>query len=105
VDEQVVRPSPWPRRLLALGAVVYSVYVPWLYVSRVHPIFDYMGFSYNRPGTIWMVIAVTLAALPGILWLPLDFERPSDLIVTVIYLVVYVPSLTIPFLALPDPRE
>jgi hypothetical protein len=105
VDEQVDRPSRWPRRLLALGTAVYSVYVPWLYVSRVHPIFDYMGFSYNRPGAIWMVIAVTLAALPGILWLPLDFERPSDLIVTVIYLVVYVPSLTIPFLALSDPRE
>ena len=103
MPEQGDAPSPWPRRWLAAAVCVYAILVPWVYVTRVHPIFDYMGFSYNRPGMGWMVIGVTLAAIPGALLLPLTFDRPSQFILAIVYLVVYVPSQTIPFLALPEP--
>src|SRR5713101_8275653 len=90
------------RAWLALGAFIYVIALSWTYVHIVAPAFTYLG--YGLVGWSWwpVFVATALAVVPAI-WLPQSLGRPSQVVYWMLYLLVYVPSLAIPVLAV-DPQ-
>jgi hypothetical protein len=89
------------RALLILGVLTFMACYQWLYIHWAYPIFGYLGYDYIPPSTGYLVIAWMLSALPS-LWMPLSIDRPSKLIYWVLYLTVFIPSVTISLFANTD---
>lgn len=91
--------APLPKgtdRLLTAGVIiVYLALLKWAYIARLAPAFGYMGLRYVDPGWYQECLSWILALLP-LLWLPIDIDRPSRLPLWFQYLVVYLPTTTIP---------
>ena len=92
------------RIMLALGVALYAWLFLFTYEQWLSPVFGYLGFTYSEPQTGDLVLAWALCILPC-LWMPIDVTRPSMLIYWILYLVVYVPSMFVPFLVKLRPPE
>lgn len=82
----------------ALASVSIALLLLVLYREAVVPAFAYMGFLYNSPDPGWIFFALVLVGLLA-LFLPQKMELPSDLFAWLFYVIVVVPSLTIPLVS------
>ena len=95
-------PSDLARRLiLLLIAVCFIALYQWTYINFLSVRFDYYGFEYYKSSARYLPLSWVLSLLP-ILWMPICITRPSQLLVWMIYLIVYMPSMFIPLLACLD---
>lgn len=84
--------------LQGLFTALLAVLLVVLYRDAVAPAFGYMGFVYQSPDLLWFCAALLLLALMGAL-LPVRMHLPSDLFVWLFFVIVVVPSLTIPLVS------
>jgi len=76
-----------------------------MYTNYLNPTFDYFGFTYDAPPTIYLAIAWILSLLPG-LWMPLNIARPSQVAYWILYVTVIIPSMFVPlYVRLETPAE
>lgn len=75
--------------------VAYLALLKWAYIVRLAPAFGYMGLRYEDPGLAQELLSWVFALVP-LAWLPIDVDRPSHLPLWFQYLVVYLPTTTIP---------
>jgi O-antigen polymerase len=95
----------WQRILLIAGISAYVALFQWMYEYYLYPTWDYFGFHYEPPPTIYLVLAWILSVTPS-LWMPIRLTRPSQLAYWVLYVTVFIPSMFVPFYAgLDAPKE
>ncbi|HJU84397.1 MAG TPA: hypothetical protein VJ600_09305 [Holophagaceae bacterium] len=92
------------RILLMLGVALYAGLFLFTYQQWLSPVFGYLGFTYSEPQAIYLALAWVLCLAPC-LWMPIDITRPSMLVYWILYLVVYVPTMFVPFLVRLRPPE
>lgn len=89
------------RALLIAGIISYAVAIAWLYAGVVSPAWAYTGLVNNPKGDGSLLVAYALALLPGML-IRIGASRPSDVIVWLLYVLAYVPSVVVPYYVLGD---
>lgn len=89
--------SPLRDRLVLLVATaLYAVSLFGAYVHYLNPRWEYMGFSYRPPGiaeaTALVILIGAVAAV-----LPSRLQRPSALVLMLLFVVVFVPGMMVTF--------
>jgi hypothetical protein len=93
------------RMLLVAGISGYVALFQWMYEYYLYPTWDYFGFHYYPPPTIYLALAWILSVTPA-LWMPMRLTRPSQLAYWVLYITVFIPSMFVPFyVGLDTPEE
>lgn len=83
------------RALLVLGILGFiGVYI-WVYITWLNPNFEYAGFSYEAPPWTYLILGILLSVIPAT-WMPIVLKRPSQLILWMLYLTVFIPSMFVP---------
>jgi O-antigen polymerase len=86
----------YKRRLLLVGGIfAYVACFEWMYEHYLYPMWGYLGFDYNPPARIYLVLAWILSVTPS-LWMPIKLSRPSQLAYWVLYIAVIIPSMFVP---------
>jgi hypothetical protein len=98
----------WPdarrARLFAiLGALTNVVAISWAYVDTVAPNYAYEGLVANEIPLLTIAGATLLAVVPA-LWLPIRLTRPSEVVLWILYLFGYTPSVLMPIFLFPADR-
>lgn len=89
-------------RLFALaGAVVYVAVLQQCYVSLVEPYYAYMGYQIHSRDWQLILLGSLLAVMP-VLIAPMRLDRPSAFVGWLLYMLVHVPTVTIPFWSLAE---
>jgi len=89
------------RSIFARGPVVVFVVLAYVgvlhyaYVQDIAPIFTYLQYGYRAPDPFYYGAAIGMSIILALL-LPRHLERPSHLIVWVLYLIAVLPSLIVP---------
>ncbi len=95
----------WQRVVVVLASLSY---VAALLVSLklvVHPIWGYMGFGWTPPiNPLRSLLILVLAVIPAVA-IPLTFQRPSRLILWLLFVMVYVPAQIVPDFTSSVPRS
>ena len=93
----MVRPrESWKSRLAFVGLVgVFVAVFTNTYTHDLAPVFGYMRMTYNEPETIPHVFAWILACIPAT-FLSLKLEKPSQFILWLLYIGIYIPSTVVP---------
>ena len=86
------------------GALAYVAALTWGYTSQVAPTFAYDGLTDAGPEPTAVLIVAAVAALPAT-WLPLAARRPSTVVLWVLYLLGYVPTVVVPLFMRGDLAE
>lgn len=76
------------------GTVVYFVALGLSYAYHISPTFGYLGAVYRPEGTFVILVSAMLALLPSV-WIPVQLNRPSQVIYVLLYLMVMVPTLLV----------
>lgn len=94
-EDPVPVPDLIGRPVLACAVLLYLGGFLLSYVQSFSPFFGYMGFRYVTPPIGSLALSWGLAMAP-VLWLPRRLARPSFVVLWLLYLIVYIPSMTIP---------
>jgi len=87
------------RAVAVIGVVTYTALVCWVYVNLLSPVWAYLGYvAYGKP-ILYKGLAMAFALVPS-LWVPLQLQRPSQIIYWFLYLLVYIPTMVVPLYAL-----
>lgn len=78
--------------LLVLLVGVYGIVLHWVYASYVSPAFDYLGYRYTPPTEDSMVVSWLIASGTA-LALPRRLDRPSSVVLWVLYAVTVAPTI------------
>ena len=93
------------RVVTVLATLIYVVLLMTVYAVRVAPNYDYMGYVLEPAGPGFLLLGVLVAFLPSTV-LPVHLHRPSGVALWMLYILAFIPSMVIPYLALPrDPTE
>jgi len=93
------RGGPLARLIVIIGTVSYFVLLNWIYIDILSPVYAYYGFIYEKPTSSYFWLSCIVGLLPS-LWLCTKIERPSQLMHWMLYLVIVLPTASIPFYAL-----
>jgi hypothetical protein len=86
----------WKSRLAFISLVcVFVALFTNIYTHDLAPVFGYMRMTYNEPETIPHVLAWVLALVPAT-FLSLKLEKPSQFILWLLYIGIYIPSTVVP---------
>lgn len=92
--------STWVKRLsIILGSFAYLVALHLSYVYVISPLFSYHGYTYHPPSTFYIAVAWLMALTPS-LWMPVQRDRPSQVVYWLLYVLVFIPAMIIPFYTL-----
>jgi hypothetical protein len=80
----------------AAGAALYILALEWIYASFISPVYAYMGLVYSVPEFYEFALVMVLAWLPA-LAMPRSVQMISEVVVWVLYLLVYVPAILMTF--------
>jgi hypothetical protein len=83
------------RGLAMLAALAAVAAIDWAYVEHFSPLYAYQGLVDASPTVAALAVAAALAALPAVV-LPTRVERPSTVVVWMLYLAGYVPAIVVP---------
>jgi hypothetical protein len=84
------------RLIMLAGVVVFLITFQWIYSTLVAENWSYMSFTYVTPSFGFFVVT-WVASLAPALWMPIELKRPSQLLYWLLYLTVYIPSVTVPY--------
>jgi hypothetical protein len=89
------------RAAYIMSISAYTAAVVWIYTSLIVPYYGYYGLGNTAPDWVIVYTLAGLAVFPS-LWLPTSLARPSDLIIGITYLLIYIPTLLVfPFTSNP----
>ena len=88
------------RLALVVLLAAFVALLNWSYRTMVVPTYAYIGFTYHSVPLLLRTFTVLLAIAPAT-WMPLALESPSQVVYWFLYLMVLVPSLLMPEVALP----
>lgn len=77
-----------------LAALFYMIALYFSYGQYLYQAWDYFGFTYRPWGWVESIFAVGLIVW-GAALMPIRLDKPSSLIVTALYLIVYVPAVVV----------
>ncbi|MFC6619073.1 hypothetical protein [Deinococcus radiophilus] len=80
------------RALTALLTLLYMALFHLIYSVQISPAFAYMGYTLNPSISLGQWAVTALFAVLPLLFLRLDGARPSNFIILLLYLLVYVPA-------------
>jgi hypothetical protein len=83
------------RVMVLFFAALFTLAFHAMYVAYLVPVWKYWGFRYYPADWPWIAFTFCISVLPAA-WLVVHMRRPSHLIVWVLYLTVYVPSVMVP---------
>ena len=89
------------RRALSRGPVIVLVVLAYVgvlhyaYVNDIAPIFTYLQYGYRPPDPYYYAVAIGMVVVLALL-LPRHIERPSHMIVWLLYLVAVFPGVIVP---------
>ena len=89
------------RRVLSRGPVIVLVVLAYVgvlhyaYVNDIAPIFTYLQYGYRPPDPYYYAVAIGMVVVLALL-LPRHIERPSHVIVWLLYLVAVLPGVIVP---------
>lgn len=75
-----------------LLVVLFVVAFRTLYIEDISPVYSYAGMTYTKPSLIADACGWLLALVPG-LFLRLRLRQPSDFILWLLYICVYIPAV------------
>lgn len=78
-----------------LAVAAYASTLHWVYLNLITEQFQYMGYTYEAPNpenTVYMVLAATVTAW----FLPSRINRPSALVLWLLFVVAVAPSILVP---------
>lgn len=90
------------RLAVAAAVLLYALLLQVGYAVIVAPSFSYMGYEARSGGCLPVVLGSLLAVLPVVV-APLRLDRPSSFVAWLLFYIVHVPTVTIPFWSLHDP--
>lgn len=82
--------------IMVIMLISYIALFKWVYVTSISPLFFYMGYTYHDLSVMASILSWALPIIPMI-WMPLDIQRPSQIIYWLLYLSVVIPSCIIPW--------
>jgi hypothetical protein len=95
VDANRVAPaSSWRRPALILASVLFAWTLHTSHQGYLNDVWDYLGFVYvpwNENSAAFSLLMVALGAL----FVPVRLERPSSVVLFLLYVMVYVPAMVI----------
>lgn len=80
------------RAVTALLTLVYMALFHLIYSVQISPAFAYMGYTLNPEVNLFEWAVTALFVIVPLLFLRLDGTRPSNFIILLLYLLVYVPT-------------
>jgi hypothetical protein len=83
------------RSVLVIGAISYVAGLHWIYVGWVVPLNSYRGLISVSLDPFTLGLIIVIAVVPSLL-LPVRVHRPSEILLWFLYLVGYVPAVSIP---------
>lgn len=96
-----LRVSVWPRFFLYCCSVAFAVVLNYAHESYLYPVHEFWGFPYFQLGSIeWFFLLVAICCV--CIALPLQIIRPSALVLFLLYIFVFLPSIVITLAAKPD---
>lgn len=81
--------------LILFSLLAYVTVLEYTYREIVAPRFGYLGYLNREPDKLWLTFGFVVAAMLA-LFLPRNITRASDIVVWVLYVVVFVPLAQIP---------
>lgn len=99
--ERVVTASP-ARLVLLTTSSFYAYAIHFAHVNYLNPVWGYYGYSYRDPGAADLALMALLVVV-GAALLPTRIAKPSSIVVLLLFVVVYVPTIVLT-LALDAPR-
>lgn len=99
--ERVITVSP-ARLVLLAAAFFYAYAIHFAHVHYLTPVWGYYGYSYRDPSAVDLA-AIALLVVVGALLLPTRIGKASSIVVLLLFVVVYVPTIVLT-LALDAPR-
>jgi hypothetical protein len=82
------------RGVLLAASLVYAWAIHYAHVEYLDPVWDYYGFTYWPPDLLDSLLIGGLVLLGGAV-LPAVLARPSSIVLLLLFLVVYVPTIVI----------
>ena len=84
---------------LGLGLLILAYLAAFTtsYATGLSKPFGYLGFAF-RPAPLPDLGLAAILALSPMLWIPRRMEGPSSIVLWVLYLMVFIPAMTVPFL-------
>lgn len=95
--------SGWgaPRLFLWLCSIAFAGALNYAHANYLYPVHEFWGFPFYPLGEVeWIFLIAATAAASSVL--PLRLNRPSALVLFVLYLLVYLPSITITLATKPE---
>src|SRR5437016_3865396 len=84
-----------PRILMLCGVAAYVLTFSVAYAYILSPSWSYEGFIFEPGNPVYFVGGFCIALIPA-LWMPVDLERPSQLVYWILYVVVIIPGALVP---------
>src|SRR5689334_15716814 len=100
-------PAQGKRMRLILVALIflYALLINFDYYLVESPVNNDTGLFINAPGFGYVLAGFAMAIIPA-LWLPISIKFPSQIIYWWLYVVVFVPSMFVPYHVLSNkPQE
>ena len=85
------------RAMVVLAAIANVAALLWVYSSLIAPTYAYQGLIDASPEPGSVLLAAVTAVLPAV-WLPIAADRPSIVVLWVLYVMGYVPATLMPLL-------
>ncbi len=89
------------RLVTTLSTLTFVIILMTVYAVHVAPNFAYMGYVLRPAEPGFLLLGILLAVLPSAV-LPVRLERPSGVALWMLYILAFIPSMVIPYLALPQ---
>lgn len=92
------------RLVLVSLAIVFALALNFSLEHIDSVLFGWLGLQYNPPSPTWNTLAFAMAVIPS-LWMPIQLKRPSHFTYWVLYLMVIIPAMIIPYHVLARPPD
>ena len=79
--------------MLAAG-LFYALALSYAHANYLNPVWEYYYFTYSPPGPAGYALILMLTSI-GALWMPLRAHSASSIVLIMLYIVVYVPTIVI----------
>lgn len=87
-------PDIWPRAALFLSTLVYGFAIHLGHALTLNPLYGFYGFTYKVPGVAEALLMIFLVMVGGAMT-PSKLCRPSSIVVLLLFIIVYVPTVVI----------
>jgi hypothetical protein len=83
-----------PRLWLIVMVWVYAYSIHWAHIEYLNTVWEYFGFSYSEPDSLTVAFILCLITIAAAV-LPLKVDRPSSIILLLLFIVVYIPTVVL----------